>query len=174
MKSLMVIPVIRTCSWHTWEAITHYSYRPDEIRVITNSDIELEGKHIPQGGSRKLVYAMQRFNPDVLIYHASDWELLDNDALKIMMSHLDDPQVISVGLHPYTKNGGSWHLCSKDETPHGVMYISAHKREIYPYVEKVMNVMPTSEIWNEAMYLATVEGWEVRPLYLRAQNNGMH
>lgn len=171
----MIIPAIKhdSITEHTWQMIKQYTFKPDETHIITNETLGIPAEHRAQGGSRKIPYAFDKFNPDILIYHASDW-ILDKYALEVIMSYMRDPLVISAGIRPWTRNGGSWHECLKDEPAHACVYVVAFKKEIMEYVKKLMQANFTGEPLNEACFYAVENGWEVRPAYVHAYPTGGH
>lgn len=172
----MLIPIIRGKPplW-LMMAIKNYSFKvlDDNIHVVTNADIGLPNHPVPTGGSQKITHIMKEFNPDILIYHASDW-LLEPAGLMQIMNTMSDPKTISAGIHPWSKENGSWHQCSDGEKPHAVMYIFAIKNEARRYADKLLSINFNAELWNEAQHLASYNGFEVKPVYCQAWHMGAH
>lgn len=175
MNELMVVPIISgEIPWELDYAIKqYYSYVPEQIISVTNADIGERAKHVPTVGTKKLTYAMEKYNPDLLIFHASDW-IADSDVLHKIKSACMEEGVIGAGIRPWTRNGGSWHKCGAAETPHCGSIVVAYRKEIYPFVQKVKKAQPNTEVWNEAAYYACMNGWKFVPVFSRIYPVSQH
>lgn len=175
---LMVIPCIKQSdvSQYFWQGLDNYSYQCPRI-IITNKDIDPTSKeqHKPTYGTKKLTYAMDKFNPDIMIFHAIDW-LVENDTLKIIVnSLLNDKNIVSAGVRPWHNNTATgWRPCMYNQEAHCCSIVCAYSSILYPFVRKINEITPNTEVWNQACYMAVLKGMKVKPVFSYLYSTGMH